>query len=43
MLGDARVSSTLDTYSHVLPTMGAEAAKRMNVLLRAAPDVEEGS
>ncbi len=34
MLGHSRVSMTLDVYSHVLPTMGAEAAKRMDALLR---------
>jgi hypothetical protein len=29
-LGHSQVSLTLDTYSHVLPTLQAEAAKRMN-------------
>ncbi len=34
MLGHSRVSMTLDVYSHVLPTMGVEAARRMDALLR---------
>ncbi len=35
MLGHARVSITLDVYSHVLPTLGKEAAQRIDALLRA--------
>lgn len=37
MLGHARVSITLDTYSHVLPTLGKEAARRIDALLYATP------
>jgi len=29
-LGHGQVSITLDTYSHVLPVLGAEAAAKMN-------------
>ena len=34
LLGHAQISLTLDTYSHVLPTMQREAAKRMDGFLR---------
>ncbi len=34
MLGHARVSITLDVYSHVLPTLTKEAAARMDTLLQ---------
>jgi integrase len=30
MLGHARISQTLDTYSHVLPNMQAEAAEKLD-------------
>jgi len=33
ILGDATVSITLDTYSHVLPGMGGEAADAMSATL----------
>jgi integrase len=32
-LGHSRISLTLDTYSHVLPSMQAEAAERLDQLL----------
>jgi hypothetical protein len=32
-LGHSQISLTLDTYSHVLPGIGAEAAKRMDEAL----------
>lgn len=32
MLGHSQISITLDTYSHVLPTMQKEAAARMDGL-----------
>jgi integrase len=32
-LGHSQISLTLDTYSHVLPTMKQEAADRMNAIL----------
>jgi integrase len=32
-LGHAQISMTLDTYSHVLPSMGKEAAARLQALL----------
>ena len=41
MLGHSTVAITLDTYSHVLPTMHREAAKVMDDLL-AGPDLDEG-
>jgi integrase len=34
LLGHAQISLTLDTYSHVLPTMQREAAKRMDGFLK---------
>ena len=33
LLGHSQISLTLDTYSHVLPGLGAEAAKRMDEAL----------
>jgi integrase len=33
MLGHARISQTLDTYSHVLPNMQAEAAEKLDSAL----------
>ena len=33
-LGHSTIVQTLDTYSHVLPTMQAEAAGKMNSLLK---------
>ena len=33
MLGHSKISLTLDTYSHVLPSMQQEAAQRMQALL----------
>jgi integrase len=38
MLGHTRISTTLDLYSHVTPTMQREAAAAFDVLL-AAPIV----
>ena len=35
-LGHARVGTTLDIYSHVLPGMQDEAARRIDASLRAA-------
>jgi integrase len=32
LLGHASIAVTMDTYSHVLPSMGAEAASRMDAL-----------
>ncbi len=32
-LGHTKISTTLDTYSHVLPSMQADAAKIMDELL----------
>ena len=34
MLGHSQISLTLDTYSHVVPTMQKEAADKMDVLLK---------
>lgn len=36
MLGHAQINLTLDTYSHVLPTMQDEAAAKMNDILTTA-------
>jgi integrase len=33
MLGHSKISQTLDTYSHVLPNMQAEAARRLDSAL----------
>lgn len=33
VLGHSQVTLTLDTYSHVMPSLGREAASRMNELL----------
>lgn len=35
-LGHASISTTMDTYSHVLPSLQADAAERMDKLLAAA-------
>ena len=32
-LGHSQISLTLDTYSHVLPSLGAEAASKMDLLV----------
>lgn len=40
MLGHSSISVTLDTYSHMLPTMGAVAQQAMERTL--APEVEPG-
>jgi integrase len=36
-LGHASIAMTLDIYSHVLPSMGKEAAQRLDVLLTSLP------
>jgi integrase len=41
-LGHAQISLTLDTYSHVLPSIEAEAASRLDSLLVATPAGENG-
>ena len=33
MLGHAKISQTIDTYAHVLPTMQAEAARKLDSAL----------
>jgi integrase len=35
-LGHSSIAITMDTYSHVLPGMGADAAKRVGDALQAA-------
>ncbi|HEY4313603.1 MAG TPA: site-specific integrase [Pirellulales bacterium] len=35
-LGHSQIGITLDTYSHVLPTMGIEAASKLDALLRVS-------
>ena len=42
-LGHSRISLTLDTYSHVLPGMGREAASKLDVLLVNVPETAMGS
>ncbi len=34
LLGHSQITLTLDTYSHLLPTMQKEAARRMDGFLR---------
>jgi integrase len=34
-LGHASIAITMDTYSHVMPGMGAEAAQKIDAGLRA--------
>jgi integrase len=41
-LGHAQISVTLDTYSHVLPSMQLDAATRLDSMLAAAPAAENG-
>jgi len=36
MLGHASIALTLDTYSHTIPSMGREAAERLDALLAEA-------
>lgn len=36
MLGHTSVATTLDCYSHVIPTMQEEAARRMDQVLSGA-------
>ena len=33
ILGHSQISITMDTYSHVMPALGAEAAEKMNALV----------
>jgi integrase len=35
-LGHASISTTMDTYSHVMPSLQADAAERMDKLLTAS-------
>ncbi len=41
-LGHAHISLTLDTYSHVLPAMEKDAASRLDSVLVATPDNQNG-
>jgi integrase len=41
-LGHAQISITLDTYSHVLPSMQADAASRLDAMLAPTPSAENG-
>jgi integrase len=38
-LGHSQIAITLDTYSHVLPSMGRDAAKKLDALLGEANTV----
>jgi len=42
-LGHAKVGTTLDLYSHVLPSMQADAAARVDLLIRAALEEQRKS
>jgi len=39
-LGHSSIKVTLDTYSHVMPTMHAEAMRRLDRILRGEDPVE---
>ncbi len=41
-LGHSQISLTLDTYSHVLPGMGREAASKLDALLMRTPEGAPG-
>lgn len=41
-LGHSQISLTLDTYSHVLPALGAEAAAKMDSLVGVKRGVRRG-
>ncbi|MBE3597566.1 MAG: site-specific integrase [Limnochordaceae bacterium] len=43
ILGHSRIEVTLDTYSHVLPSIAEEAAAELDKALRAAPPAEPAS
>ncbi len=34
ILGHSQIKLTMDTYSHVIPTLQREAASKMNAILR---------
>jgi integrase len=36
-LGHASIATTLDTYSHTIPSLGREAADRLDTLLAEQP------
>ncbi len=36
-LGHSQISTTMDTYSHVMPALGADAAEKMNTLVTRTP------
>ena len=40
-LGHSTISITMDTYSHVLPSMQEEAARKLDSVLRAALVIKE--
>lgn len=42
LLGHSSIAVTMDTYSHVLPSMGAEAASRMDALFLKPSSVANG-
>jgi integrase len=41
-LGHSKIGTTLDLYSHLAPTMQAEAAKRLGALLTRGMGVKAG-
>ncbi len=42
-LGHSQISLTLDTYSHILPGMGREAASKLDALLTRTPERVSGT
>ena len=39
-LGHSQISLTLDTYAHVMPALGADAAAKMDALVRVKRGVK---
>jgi integrase len=37
ILGHSQISITMDTYSHVMPALGVDAAERMNAVVAPTP------
>lgn len=40
LLGHSTITLTLDTYSHVIPAMHGDAARRLDTIFRSADQVE---
>ena len=37
ILGHSQISITMDTYPHVMPALGVDAAQRMNAVVTSTP------